>query len=286
MAWIDIQEMECGYRDGFHLGPVNLKIQKGSFTGIIGPNGSGKSTLFKCLTGDLSLMRGRIGLLGKDQSDYTLKERARKLSIVTQFCELAPMTVEEYVLMGRMPFRKMFQFYNTVRDCEIADYYIKLTGIEHLREKRITELSGGEQQMASIALALTQEPEILLLDEATSHLDITHQIRILNLLQKLNEENGLTIVMIIHDLNMASEYCSDLHLMKRGGVYRSGTPNEVLTYEHIEEVYKTIVLVENNPISGKPVIYPVSGKRLNEHKERYEQKECAVAGQTWRNNRE
>ena len=138
------------------------------------------------------------------------------LSIVTQFCELATMTVGEYVLMGRLSYRKMFQFYYSEQDNEIADYYIKLTGIERLRGKQITELSGGEQQMASIALALTQEPEVLLLDEATSHLDITHQIRILNLLQKLNEETGLTIVMIIHDLNMASEYGSDLFLMKKG----------------------------------------------------------------------
>lgn len=278
MTLIDIQEIECGYRDGFNLGPVDMKIKKGSFTGIIGPNGSGKSTLFKCLTGDLSLRKGHIDLCGKPLSSYSLKERARMLSIVTQFCELAPMTVGEYVLMGRMPYRKMFQFYYSEQDNEIADYYIKLTGIEHLREKQITELSGGEQQMASIALALTQEPEVLLLDEATSHLDITHQIRILNLLQKLNEETGLTIVMIIHDLNMASEYCSDLFLMKKGSLYRAGTPTDVLTYEHIEEVYKTIVLVGNNPLSDKPVIYPVSGKRLDEHKNQYEkQKDTLVS---------
>lgn len=280
MVQIKIQGLECGYVDGFHLGPVDMEIRKGSFTGIIGPNGSGKSTLFKCLTGDLKLQKGTIELLNKELSLYTLKERARKISIVTQFCELAPVTVEEYVLMGRMPYRKMFQFYNSVRDQEVADFYISLTGIEHLRHKRITELSGGEQQMASIALALTQEPEILLLDEATSHLDITHQIRILNLLQKLNEETGLTIVMIIHDLNMASEYCSDLFLMKKGGLYTSGIPQEVLTYENIEQVYKTVVLTDSNPLSGKPVIYPVSGKRLDEHKLKNEHKHNIVAGQT------
>lgn len=281
MDLIKIDGLECGYTDGFHLGPVDMTMKEGSFTGIIGPNGSGKSTLFKCLTGDLKLQNGCIKLTGRDLSDYSLKERAKKLSIVTQFCELAPITVEEYVLMGRMPFRKMFQFYNSAEDKSIADYYIRLTGIDHLRGKRITELSGGEQQMACIALALTQEPQILLLDEATSHLDITHQIRILNLLQKLNEETGLTIVMIIHDLNMASEYCSDLFMMKKGGLYTSGTPNEVLTYEHIEQVYKTVVLVDNNPLSGKPVIYPVSGKRLDEHKMKHEQNHNALAGQAW-----
>ncbi|MGL5786961.1 MAG: ABC transporter ATP-binding protein [Bacteroidales bacterium] len=280
MVQIKIQGLECGYADGFHLGPVDMEIRKGSFTGIIGPNGSGKSTLFKCLTGDLKLQEGTIELLNKELSLYTLKERARKISIVTQFCELAPITVEEYVLMGRMPYRKMFQFYNSVRDQEVADFYIRLTGIEHLRHKQITELSGGEQQMASIALALTQEPEILLLDEATSHLDITHQIRILNLLQKLNEETGLTIVMIIHDLNMASEYCSDLFMMRKGGLYTSGIPQEVLTYENIEQVYKTVVLTDSNPLSGKPVIYPVSGKRLDEHKLKNEHKHNIVAGET------
>lgn len=264
---LQIKNLNCGYSSGFTLRDINISLLKGEFTGIIGPNGSGKSTLFKSITSDLLPTSGLIMLNGKDLAQMSLRERAQTVSIVSQFAELSPITVQEYVLMGRVPYRRRFQFFDTEQDIEIATHYMELTGILHLKDKPITELSGGEQQMASIASALTQNPKVLLLDEATSHLDITHQVEIMNLLQRLNEEQGLTIVMIIHDLNLASEYCNHLIMMRKGEVYYQGTPSEVLTYEHIENVYNTVVVVRTNPISNKPVVFTVSERRLKESHE-------------------
>ncbi len=120
------------------------------------------------------------------------------------------------------------------------------------------QISGGEKQLAAITRALIQEPELLLLDEPTSHLDITHQVGILDLIKRLNSELKITVVMILHDLNLASEYCDKIILLNNGRVYNQGTPHEVLTYKAIEDVYKTVVIVENNPISNKPYVFLVS----------------------------
>lgn len=256
--------MSCGYRDGFRLRSANLSLHKGAFAGIIGRNGSGKSTFFKGLVGDLPLLSGEVKLDGVDITKLTLKARAKLIAIVSQFMELSTVTVEDYVLMGRIPYRKHFQFSYTSEDIEIAAKYIELTGIGHLKNKSVNELSGGEQQMVAIACALTQQPTLLLLDEPTSHLDITFQSKIMNLLQQLNEQEGLTVVMIIHDLNLAGEYCNHLALIKEGEIINQGSPNEVLTFQNIESAYDTVVIVKNNPISGKPVVFPVSERRLAE----------------------
>jgi iron complex transport system ATP-binding protein len=257
-----VDRISCGYGDQFNLQEISFTLREGSFTGILGPNGSGKSTLFKGISGDLKLNRGTIRLDGREFSSLTLQERAQNLAIVTQFPDLSNITVEEYVLMGRIPYRKPFQFFDKAEDREIALHYMEMTEIIHLRHKRITALSGGELQMVSIACALTQKPRLLLLDEPTSHLDITHQVRFMNLLQKLNEELKLTVAMIVHDLNLASEYCDHLILMEKGRIYQQGAPEEVLNFENIERVYDTVVLVNISPITQKPVIFPVSQRRL------------------------
>ena len=122
----------------------------------------------------------------------------------------------------------------------------------------MNRLSGGEQQLAAIARALTQQTQILLLDEPTSHLDISHQMRILNLVQRLNRERDLTVLLIIHDLNLSSEFSDQLVMLKEGRIHTTGTPEEVLTYENIETVYDTLVVTHSNPLSGKPCIFPVS----------------------------
>lgn len=168
------------------------------------------------------------------------------------------MKVREYVLMGRLPYLKAFQFYETRKDEKIADHYLYLTGISELKDKLFLEISGGERQLAQIARALTQEPEVLLLDEPTSHLDIKHQVEILDLIRRFNKDLGITIVMVMHDLNLAAEYCGRLLMMNNGKAARLGTPEEVLTYQQIEEVYQTVVIVRNNPLSLKPYVFLVS----------------------------
>lgn len=260
---VSLHGVSCGYKRGFHIRGIDFSLQEGIFAGIIGPNGSGKTTLFRGISGDLPLKKGSIRFNGKELSQYALREKARQLAVVSQFIEMSDMTAEEFVLMGRMPYRKKFQFFDHPEDVEIAHHYMRLTHTYRLKDAMMTELSGGEQQMVCIASALSQEPRLLLLDEPTSHLDITHQVRMLNLIQRLNETLKLTVIMIIHDLSMAAEYCDFLLMMKNGELYAKGTPEEVLTYENIEKVYETVVLVANNPVSGKPVVFPVSGRRLN-----------------------
>ncbi len=141
-----------------------------------------------------------------------------------------------------------------------------MTDTLELRHAMIDEISGGERQLAQIARALTQQPEILFLDEPTSHLDIRHQVRILDLIKRLNSGLQISVIMVIHDLNLASEYCSRLVLLENGSIRKDGTPDEVLTYEMIEDVYHTTVIVEKNPLSQKPFILLVTENELLAHK--------------------
>ncbi|MCY1718730.1 ABC transporter ATP-binding protein [Prolixibacteraceae bacterium Z1-6] len=253
-----IENFSCGYSGKFVLEDVSFQISKGDFVGIIGPNGSGKTTLFKGISGELPALSGSSKLNGKNLQKMGLKEKATNLAVVTQTIEIGSMTVEEYVLMGRIPYRNQFQFFETAEDIAIAEKYMELTGVTRLRHKFMNALSGGEQQLAGIARALTQEPQLLLLDEPTSHLDITHQVQILNLIRRLSRELGLTVLMIIHDLNLAGEYCDSLIMMQHGRMRKKGVPAEVLNYKDIEAVYDTVVITRINPVSGKPVVFLVS----------------------------
>jgi len=264
---LNIQNLCCGYPK-FQLSGINFDIRKGSFAGIIGPNGSGKTTLFRAITGTLSLKSGKILLSDKNLKAFTLRERAQNIAIVSQFIEAGDMSVEDYVLMGRIPYHSRFNFFETNEDFEIARKYMEMTDTWRFKDQLMSELSGGEQQLAGIARALTQQPQLLLLDEPTSHLDITHQVHILNVLQQLNQEMGLSVLMVIHDLNLASEYCDRLILVNQGKIHTQGTPEEVLTFQNIEDVYQTVVVTQNNPLSGKPAVFLASRKVLKEIQEK------------------
>ncbi|BBE18307.1 vitamin B12 ABC transporter, ATPase component BtuD [Aquipluma nitroreducens] len=268
---LNIQNLCCGYPK-FQLLDINIDIPKGSFAGIIGPNGSGKTTLFRAITGTLGLKSGKILLSDKNLKSFSLRDRAQNIAIVSQFIEAGDMTVEDYVLMGRIPYHSRFNFFETDDDFEIARKYMEMTDTWRFKDQLMSELSGGEQQLAGIARALTQQPQLLLLDEPTSHLDITHQVHILNVLQQLNQEMGLSVLMVIHDLNLASEYCDWLILVNQGKIHTQGTPEEVLTFQNIEDVYQTVVVTQNNPLSGKPAIFLASQKVLKEIQEKLAKK--------------
>jgi len=260
---LEIKNLSCGYHGKFMINKINFNLPKATFAGIVGPNGSGKTTLFKGITSELETSSGNIFIDGINLHSMNLKKRAQKLAIVSQHIESPDITVEDYVLLGRLPYHSRFQFFESEKDFEIARHYMELTGTMHLKDKYMDSLSGGEQQLCAIARALTQEPDILLLDEPTSHLDIGHQVQILNLIQNLNQSIGLTVLMIIHDLNLAGEYCNYLIMLNNGNMHIAGSPDEVLDYKNIEEVYKTIVITQKNPISGKPAVFLVSGNVLN-----------------------
>ncbi|MCK9618785.1 MAG: ABC transporter ATP-binding protein [Lentimicrobiaceae bacterium] len=258
-----LQNLCCGYPK-FQLSDINFNIPRSSFAGIIGPNGSGKTTLFRAITGTLGLKSGKILLSDKNLRSFSLRERAQNIAIVSQFIEAGDISVEDYVLMGRIPYHSRFNFFETDEDFEIAHKYMEMTDTWRFKDQLMSELSGGEQQLAGIARALTQQPQLLLLDEPTSHLDITHQVHILNVLQQLNQEMGLSVLMVIHDLNLASEYCDRLILVNKGKIHTQGPPEDVLTFQNIEDVYQTVIVTQNNPLSGKPAVFLASGKVIND----------------------
>jgi len=259
---LKIDSVSAGYYREDIIKGISLEVNTGDLMGIIGPNGSGKTTLLRLITRVLALRRGRIYFQGQDASQMNLKEFCRQVAFVTQDISTNfPFTVMETVLMGRIPHLKRLQF-EARKDMEIAEAALLETSTINLKDKRIDELSAGERQRVIIARALAQEPVLLFLDEPTAHLDIGHQIQILDLLKKLNRCNDLTIVMVLHDLNLASAYCNRIALLDKGSVFKEGSPDDVLTYQNIEIVYKTVVLVDKNKITGKPNISLVPGNKI------------------------
>ena len=254
---IRTENLSCGYGSKNVIDNVNLEIMPGEFVGIIGPNGSGKTTLLRALTRLIKPTAGKIFLEDKNIHSLNHREIARKIAVVSQTLPVVPMTVKEFVLLGRVPYHAGIRFSENNSDVLIAEQAMTMTDTLRLKDSYLSDMSGGEVQLAFIARAIAQEPSLLLLDEPTSHLDITHQVAILDLIKSLNRERNLTVVIILHDLNLASEYCDRLALMDSGVIRNSERPENVLTYRDIEEVYHTVVVVEKNPLSGKPFVLVV-----------------------------
>lgn len=254
---ITVNNLSGGYGDTLVIKDISLEVKRGESLAIIGPNGSGKSTLLKLMTRALSPEKGLITLEGKNIEGMRLKEFCRKVAFVPQDTMINfSFSVEEIVLMGRIPYLRRMQF-ESKRDISIAHTALNMTDTFYIKDKDIRELSAGERQRAIIAKALAQEPMLLFLDEPTSHLDIGHQVQILDLLTKMNREKALTVVTVMHDLNLASEYCSRIILLDQGRIFKEGLPDEVLSYQNIEEVYKTPVIVKNNPVTSRPHVFLV-----------------------------
>jgi len=253
-----------GYNGHEVLHGVDLALYPGEFLGVIGPNGSGKSTLIKALTGILPLKRGEVCVNGRSLRDYKPLELARMLAVVPQLSVPAfAFTVREMVEMGRHPHQRGFGSL-TPEDRKAVDEAVELTDITHLQKRAIDQLSSGELQRVTIARALAQRPRILLLDEPTAHLDIGHQLDIFELLVRLNREQGVAVLCISHDLNLATEYCGRLLLFSVGTVYATGSATEVVTAENLCAVYGTLVRVEANPYSGQPFVLHTRATEVEE----------------------
>ncbi len=258
---LKIDTVSAGYYQEEVIKEVSLEVNQGDFLGLIGPNGSGKTTLLRLATRVLTPRKGQIYFKEQDIFRMNLKEFCCNVAFVSQDTNINfPFSVMETVLMGRIPHLKRLQF-ETKKDILIAQDALTITDTLGLKQKSIDELSAGERQRVIIARALAQEPILLFLDEPTSHLDIGHQIQVMDLLKKLNRANNLTIVIVLHDLNLASAYCNHIALLNAGMIFKQGKPEEVLTYQNIEAVYKTLVLVNENPITKKPNIVLVPGEK-------------------------
>jgi iron complex transport system ATP-binding protein len=251
---LDIDGISCSYGATPILQGVSFSIPRGGFTGIIGPNGSGKSTLLKCLSRVLPLERGQVLLDGKAILRYTQNEIARRMAVVAQEQRSDfSFTAREVVQLGRIPHLGRWEREN-VKDHVAVQRAMELTGVTHLASRPLAELSGGEKQRVFLAMALAQEPEVLLLDEPTSHLDINYQIELMDLIKNLNCGLGLTVVTVLHDLNLAAQYCQNLILLDTGRVAALGPPEQVITVANIRTVYHSEVIITTHPVHHCPAV--------------------------------
>jgi iron complex transport system ATP-binding protein len=246
-ALLSAQEISFSYSDAPTLQDIDFTLERGALRALLGPNGSGKTTLLKLLTGILQPTRGQIFFQATDLKKMTRREIAKCIALVPQELNLQfGFTVQQMVMLGRTPHVNALSGASR-RDREIGEDVMAMTEISDLRERVITELSGGEQQRVVIAMALAQEPQVLLLDEPTVHLDVNHQIEILELLRKLNRERGLTVLATMHDLNLAALYFDDLVLLERGRIVAQGAPQTVLNAEQIRTVFHANVMIQPHP---------------------------------------
>jgi iron complex transport system ATP-binding protein len=255
-----LNNLSLGYGKRTVLHNISLEAKPGEMLGIIGPNGSGKSTLIKGITRLLQPTSGRIFLDGKDIATIRRQKLAQLVAVVPQNPTLPQLfTALEVVLMGRTPHLGLLR-YEGEKDLATVQKAMEATQTLDFAERRVVELSGGERQRLTIARALAQEPKIILMDEPTANLDINYQIETLDLAHQLCREQGLIVVVTLHDLNLASQYCDRLVMLSDGRVYCQGDPKAVINAQTIREVYGAEVHVYPHPINGLPATLIVSDK--------------------------
>jgi iron complex transport system ATP-binding protein len=260
---VELNDLDLFYRDDRILDKVSFSVAEGEFFIIIGPNGSGKTSLLKAISGVNPLSGGAVKILNKDLNSYSRKELACTVAVVTQHLSSNfSFTVRELVLMGRSPHLGLMGF-ETKNDLQIAERAMEATGVSHLAGRRMSQLSGGEQQRVMIARAVCQEPRVLLLDEPTASLDLAHQVNIMDLMEKLRDEQGMTIIMVAHDLNLAALYADRLLLLKQGRVLSLGKSREVLTFQTLERAFGCVLLVDESPLDKVPRVSLIPGRCLH-----------------------
>ena len=252
---IVVEHLSGGYEDVPIVKDISFTVGKGKILGILGPNGSGKSTLLKVMSGILPAVEGTISIDGKSILSYNARALAKKMAVLPQLHANAfSNSVREAISLGRYPHQTGFFSSWSEQDEQAVQHAMLQTGIKRYEHTPMEFLSGGEQQRVFVAQALAQTAEILLLDEPTNHLDIAHQRQILDMVRKEAVECGLTVVMVLHDMNLASLYCDELLLMESGQMRAFGAPHEVLIASQIEEIYQARVATYAHPEIPKPQI--------------------------------
>ena len=254
MNTFEIKEICLSYNHHPVVQNLSFQLAEGEMVGLLGPNGCGKTSVIKAMSRALSLRAGNIRLYGKELNIVSRSDLARQIGVVPQNPSLPDtFSVMEVVLLGRNPHLGLLRNESS-RDIAIVEWAMERTGIAALADRKIGELSGGEKQRVTIARILAQEPKIILLDEPTANLDISHQLEILNLVKGLCKEKNLVVLIAMHDLNLAAQYCDRLLLMKDGRIHATGAPWEVITATNIEEVFKTTSYIYPHPDNNLPVV--------------------------------
>jgi iron complex transport system ATP-binding protein len=249
--------LSLAYGDRLVVSELDLQIRAGAITTIVGANGCGKSTLLRACARLLPPRAGRVVLDGREIHRTPTKQIAREIGLLPQN-PVAPegIAVADLVGRGRHPHQRMLARWSP-RDYQVVAESLEATDIADLADRCVDELSGGQRQRVWIAMALAQETDILLLDEPTTYLDVAHQIEVLDLLTDLNRSRGTTIVMVLHDLNLAARYADELVAMKDGQVHASGAPDAVVTEALVRDVFGMDSRVIPDPVSGSPVVMPI-----------------------------
>ncbi len=247
---MEIENIEFSYGNHKVLDNISFKVMEGGITTIIGANGCGKSTLFNVMTKNLKPQKGRVLLNGRNIADIPLKGFAKQVAIVHQY-NTAPsdITVEKLISYGRIAYGGFKRNHDEDEKC--IKFAMEVTGVSEFSQKQISALSGGQRQRVWIAVALAQNTKILLLDEPTTYLDVRYQIEILRLIRKLNEKYGITIIMVLHDINQSIAYSNRIIAMKDGKIVAEGIPDEIINEELIKNVYGielSVKEVESNKI--------------------------------------
>lgn len=248
--------LTLGFGENIIIDDIDLAIPKGKVSVLIGANGCGKSTILRSLARLLKPMHGDVVLDGENIANMKTKDVAKKLAILPQ-SPLTPegLTVKELVKLGRHPYRGFTKKWSN-EDEEAVHRALELTNMLSLKDRAVDSLSGGQRQRAWIALTLAQETDVILLDEPTTYLDLTHQIDVLDLLFDLNEKDGRTIVMVLHDLNLASRYAHHIIAVKDKKIFAQGKPEEIITSELVHEVFQMKCSVACDPLFGTPMCIP------------------------------
>ncbi|WP_433472344.1 ABC transporter ATP-binding protein [Spirillospora sp. CA-142024] len=259
-AGLSARELRLGYGDRLVVDGLTLDLASAAITAIIGPNGCGKSTLLRGLGRLLKPRHGRVLLDGADIAALPTKEVARRMAVLPQSPQ-APegLTVADLVARGRHPHQSWYRQWSP-GDEEIVNAALAKTGMLEFAERPLEEMSGGQRQRAWISMALAQDTQLLLLDEPTTHLDLAHQVDVLELLQKLHDEDGRTVVMVLHDLNLAARYAHRLVAMRDGRVVAHGEPNEILTEDLLNAVFDLPAKVIEDPVTGAPLVIPLGSR--------------------------
>ncbi len=257
MSYLEIQNISFAYNGRPVIDGLDLRVDTGEMVGILGPNGSGKTTLIKLACGVLRPRQGEVKFDNASLLKCDRKSIAKQIAVVPQDFDIPfAFTVSEVVMLGRTPFHRLFDDENE-KDREVVAGIMRETGIAAIAERHFNELSGGERQKVVLATALAQEPRLLLLDEPTVHMDIAHQVEILEQVKDLNRRTGLTVIAAMHDLNLAAMYFGRLVLIKQGKIIADGTPAEVLSEGNIRAVFAANTRIENDAVTGTPHIFVI-----------------------------
>lgn len=251
-----VKDLHFAYGKHEVLKGLDLELHEGTITTLIGANGCGKSTLFNLMTKNLKPDSGAVELRGKNISDIRLKDFAKQTAIVHQY-NTAPvdLSVEKLIGYGRTPYHTMGLSSDQKEDEEKVRWAMEITHLIKHKDKCVAELSGGQKQRVWIAMALAQDTKVLFLDEPTTYLDIRYQLQILKLIRKLNREFGITIVMVLHDINQSLYYSDEIVAMKDGKIIAQGLPEEIITSELVKEVYDVELSIQK--IDSKPFVISV-----------------------------